>query len=104
MNKLSKVVCVDKEKCINCHKCIAVCPVKYCNDASGEYVKINDDMCIGCGSCISECSHNARKGVDDFSEFLKALSRKEKIVAIVAPAVASNFPNNYLRINGWIKS
>lgn len=104
MDKLSKVIDVDKEKCINCYKCIAVCPVKFCNDASGEYVKINEEMCIGCGSCIAECSHEARIGIDDFEKFIRGVRCKEKMVAIAAPAVAANFPKNYLRLNGWLKS
>lgn len=104
MEKLSKVIEVDKDKCINCYKCIAVCPVKYCNDASKEHVEINEDMCIGCGSCITECSHDARGGIDDFEKFMRAVNKREKIVAIAAPAVAANFPGNYLKLNGWLKS
>ena len=77
MDKLSKVIDVDKEKCINCYKCIAVCPVKFCNDASGEYVKINEEMCIGCGSCIAECSHEARIGIDVFEKFIRGVRCKE---------------------------
>ena len=38
---LSLVVDVDESKCINCHQCIAVCPVKYCNDAKGDHVAVN---------------------------------------------------------------
>ncbi|MBN1518935.1 MAG: 4Fe-4S binding protein [Spirochaetales bacterium] len=29
---LFPVIGVDKDKCVNCHMCIAVCPVKYCID------------------------------------------------------------------------
>lgn len=102
--KLAKVIEVDKEKCVNCHICISVCPVKYCNDGSGEYVELNSDMCIGCGSCVRACTHQARVIRDDFESFMQALSRRENIVAIVAPAVASNFPDKYLNLNGWMKS
>ncbi len=102
--KLSKVVEVDQENCVNCHRCIAVCPVKYCNDGSGDHVTINDDLCIGCGECLKACTHNARMIVDDFQLFLKSIKNKEKIVAIVAPAVAANFPDTYLNFNGWLKS
>ena len=41
MEKLVPVVGVDKEKCVNCHRCIAVCPVKMCNDGSQDYVQVN---------------------------------------------------------------
>ncbi|AEH44911.1 methyl-accepting chemotaxis sensory transducer [Thermodesulfatator indicus DSM 15286] len=101
--ELSPVVKVDAEKCNNCHKCIAVCPVKFCNKASESAVEINHNMCIGCGACIEVCETGARQWVDDFDAFMKDV-KKTNMVAIVAPAVAANFPHNYLRLNGWLKS
>jgi iron only hydrogenase large subunit-like protein len=101
---LRKVVEVDREKCTNCHACIAACPVKFCNDGSGEYVEINQEMCIGCGHCIAACTHDARSGIDDFEAFLRAVKEGVPLVAIVAPAIASNFPDQYLNVNGWLKS
>lgn len=103
VRSLVKVVDVDPQKCLNCHVCISVCPVKFCNDASGDYVKIDDNSCIGCGNCIKACPHDARKIVDDFGSFIKD-ARKFPMVAIVAPAVAANFADDYLRVNGWLKS
>jgi len=102
--KLKSIIEVDKEKCVNCHACIAACPVKFCMNASEDHVWINPDLCIGCGQCIDACSHDARRYVDDFRSFLESLERHEKISVIVAPAVAAQFPLNYLRLNGWLKS
>ena len=101
---LSPVIDVDKEKCCNCHRCIAVCPVKLCNDGSGDYVTLNSDLCIGCGSCIEACSHGARKGIDDTEKFLTDIKSGTPFVAIVAPAVAVNFKGRDLELNGWLKS
>jgi len=101
---LYPVVRVDEDKCVNCHACITACPVKFCNDGSKNHVGINANLCIGCGSCIMACTHEARKPVDDFQQFLEALKRGEKCVAIVAPAAASNFPGEFLNLNGWLKS
>jgi iron only hydrogenase large subunit-like protein len=42
--------------------------------------------------------------MDDSAQFFKALDKHEKIIAIVAPAVASNFPEQYLNLNGYLKS
>lgn len=101
---LSQLIDVKPENCTLCHRCIAVCPVKFCNDASGDYVKVDPDLCIGCGECLAACEHNARFAIDDFSKFLNGIERGEKIIAVAAPAVASNFPDQYLQLNGWLKS
>lgn len=98
MQNLIKVVDIIEKNCMNCHKCIAVCPVKLCNDASGDVVKLNDNLCIGCGACIEACieahggqaDKSARIPVDDTPEFLKNLA-SANIAALVAPAAQSNF-------------
>jgi iron only hydrogenase large subunit-like protein len=103
-HSLRKIVDVDPEKCTSCHACIAACPVKFCNDATTDRVEVREDLCIGCGQCIAACTHDARIGLDDFDAFLRAVEERVPLVAIVAPAVASNFPDRYLNINGWLKS
>ena len=102
--RLPKLIEVKKEKCVNCHRCISVCPVKLCNDGSGEHVDVNPDLCIGCGECIKACSHEARTVIDDFDQAMADLRRGVKMIAVVAPAVAANFPNEYLNLNGWLHS
>lgn len=102
--KLPVVIEVDEEKCVNCHACVAACPVKMCNDASGDCVNIVTDSCIACGACIKACTHEARVIRDDTDKFLNDLKSKEKIVAVIAPAIAASFPETYLRYNGWLKS
>jgi iron only hydrogenase large subunit-like protein/uncharacterized coiled-coil DUF342 family protein len=104
VHTLSAVIRIDEKKCVNCHACIAACPVKYCNNGAGEKVIVNHDLCIGCGNCIHACTHHARSAVDDSQKFFSALENKEKVIAIVAPAVASNFPGLYLNLNGYLKS
>ena len=101
---LSEVITVDPENCVNCHRCISVCPAKYCNDGSGDYVKINKDLCLGCGLCISACKHDARHGIDDFPQFMQALKNKENVLAIVAPAAQAHFKGQDLELNGFLKS
>jgi len=101
---LTPVIKIDEEKCINCYACITGCPVKYCMDGSGDKLSINPDICIGCGNCILVCSHNARKLVDDTPHFFSDLKQGQKMVAVVAPAAASVFPEKYLQLNGWLKS
>lgn len=102
-SELVPVIGVDQDKCINCHMCIAVCPVKYCIDGSGEKVSINHDLCIGCGTCIRACAQKARTIDDDLDALMAALGAKEPVVAIAAPAMVSSFPGQYRAFMGWLK-
>lgn len=101
--RYSTVVEVDTERCVGCHQCISACPVKFCQDGSCDSIEIHAEKCIGCGSCIDACGHDARKRKDDFSLFKEDLRKGEKIIAIVAPAVAASFGENILRLNGYLR-
>lgn len=98
MFNLSKIIGIKEENCTNCHQCIAVCPIKMCNNGSGDVVKLNNDLCIGCGRCVVTClkSHggviekSARFVIDDTLPFLEDLPRRE-MVALVAPSAQCNF-------------
>lgn len=100
---LAPVIAVQGDKCVNCHACIAACPVKHCNDGSGAHVEIDADTCIGCGACVTACHHHARTVIDDDARFAADLAAGVPIVAIVAPAVAAVFPDQWLRFNGWLR-
>ncbi len=100
---LCKVVNVDKEKCTNCHACIAACPIKYCFEVDEKGVQVNKDLCIGCGRCYFACKHKAISVIDDFNEFLESINRGEKTCLIVSPAIISSFPNQYLQMLSWLK-
>ncbi len=103
---LPKVIDVDKDKCTQCHVCIGVCPVKYCNDASDltTGIIVNPDLCIGCGACVKACTHKARFIVDDTERFLSDLAKGVKIGTLVAPAVDVNFTGQLNNLLGWLKS
>jgi iron only hydrogenase large subunit-like protein/uncharacterized coiled-coil DUF342 family protein len=101
---LTPVIKIHEDKCINCYACITACPVKYCMDGSGEKLTVNHDLCIGCGNCICICTHKARSHLDDTTRFFDDLKQSKKIIAVVAPAIVSVFPETYLNFNGWLKS
>lgn len=101
--KLLPLVDIDAPKCVNCHACVHVCPVKYCNNASGDYVEIDHDLCIGCGACIDRCTHGARFYVDDMEAFIhRTVAAGKKTVVVVAPSVVANFGEDYKHLNGWL--
>ncbi len=101
---LYKTLRIDESKCVNCHACISICPVKYCNDGSKEVVALNNDMCISCGKCVSICTHNARELIDDFDDFINALISGEKLIAVSTPSVAASFPGLHFNVNGLLKN
>ncbi len=103
MANLAPVIEVDVGKCLNCHACISVCPVKFCNDGSEDVVHINHNMCIACGRCISACTHDARLFADDFDIFIDDIIAGKEIIAIVAPAIAAGFPGKYLKLNTLLR-
>ncbi len=100
MNSLVEVVGINEANCVNCHQCIAVCPVKICSDGSGDVVKFNNNHCIGCGRCIEACirvhgndfTKSARYPIDDTDAFLASLKDPTReLVALIAPSARSNF-------------
>jgi iron only hydrogenase large subunit-like protein/uncharacterized protein YukE len=101
MNSIPIVRVID-EKCVNCHQCIAACPVKSCQNGSGATVTIDAALCIGCGSCIQACTHGARVGIDDAEAFFRDRKAGVKMIAVVAPAAAASFEGNVLRLNGYL--
>ena len=108
--RLTPVIKINEEKCINCYACITACPVKFCMNGSGDKLAVNHDLCIGCGSCIDACHHEARSLLDDTDRFLSDLKKGEKIIAVAAPASASVFSgkdgsgSSYRKLNGYLKS
>lgn len=100
---LPKVVMVNQAKCLNCYACITACPVKYCNNATGDFVSINADLCLACGKCITACTHKARSYIDDFGMFFQNVLSGEKHIAICTPSVVTGFPNQFLKLNTLLK-
>lgn len=92
------------ENCIGCNKCIRSCPSLTANIAQNNRVEVDSDMCISCGSCFDHCKHNARDYEDDTHMFLSDLKKGKKYSIIVAPAFIANYPNDYKRIFGYLKS
>jgi len=52
---------VNKNKCIGCGTCVAMCPVQAIQIGADGKAYINKDLCIRCHTCESVCPVNAIK-------------------------------------------
>lgn len=92
------------EKCVGCNKCIRSCPAFLANVAEDGKINVNEEMCIQCGACFDHCMHEARDFNDDTAVFLEDLKKGKKFSVIVAPAFIANYPKEYKKIYGYLKS
>lgn len=96
------IINTDINKCINCQRCIAVCPVKYCMDAStGKIVTVNNENCIQCGRCVPACKHDARVYEDDFKRFTSVAH--EDVIFLFDPAIVASFGEDYKKMVHFVK-
>ncbi len=103
---------IDKSKCKECGACAKVCPfsaiqnhkrpcesackVKAISMGENKEAKIDYNKCISCGACVYQCPFGA---ITDKSYVLQVVdilknsqnNTKYKTVAIVAPAISSQF-------------
>lgn len=97
------------ENCVACNKCISACPVTNANEAvvledGTSRINVNENACIACGACFDACKHNARSYKDDTERFFEDLKKGVKISLLVAPAFMANYPNDYERYLGILKT
>jgi iron only hydrogenase large subunit-like protein len=74
------------------------------NEGGKCKIHLNDEHCILCGTCLDTCTHNVRAFHDDTELFFSDLRGGRKISVIIAPAFALNYPGQYKRVLGYLKS
>jgi Methyl-accepting chemotaxis protein len=108
MSNLNQGLVYTTENCIGCNKCISGCPVLGANiaiqDGDRNVIHVDGDKCIHCGHCIETCGHNARRFKDDTEDFFADLSNGKPISIILAPAFLINYPTEYRKVLGYLKS
>lgn len=92
------------DNCTGCNKCVRVCPTLVSNIAQENKIWVNRDSCVACGACLKACGHEARTFYDDTESFFSDLKGGKKISVIVAPAFLANYPREYKRVLGYLKS
>lgn len=92
------------DNCTGCNKCVRVCPTLVSNIAQEGKIWVNKESCVACGACLKACGHQARAFKDDTESFFADLKGGKKISVIVAPAFLANYPKEYKRVLGYLKS
>ena len=99
---------IDETKCINCGLCMQNCPyhsiIKIpvpCEEAcpvgaiskdESGHEKIDYDKCIFCGNCMRSCPFGAMMDKSQLVDVIRhMMENKKKVVALYAPAIASQF-------------
>ena len=111
LNQLDKgLIYTDCTGCIGCNNCIRKCPVLTANvvvtdDEGNNKIHLDGDACILCGTCIDTCTHDVRRYRDDCEQFFSDLKSKRVTVSVlIAPAFLLNYPNEYKKVLGYLKS
>lgn len=106
---------INHAKCINCGICKEACPyhsivyipipceescpVKAIQKDENGIEHIDESKCIYCGKCVNACPFGSIFEVSQLFDILPALSRGEKLVAIMAPSIQSQFNNTIQEIS-----
>ncbi len=98
-------VVFTNDRCTGCNKCVRTCPILTSNVATevGK-VTVSETDCIACGACFDSCAHNARDFLDDTERFFADLKKGKRISVIIAPAFIANYPREYKKVLGYLKS
>lgn len=97
---------IDKEKCIKCGKCKAICPydaiakkrrpcaaacgVKAISSDERGRAQISDDLCVKCGQCMAACPFGAIADKSQIFQLIQAM-KQGPVIAELAPAVIGQF-------------
>lgn len=105
---------IDDSKCKKCKMCVNACPynaiVKIsvpCEDScpvgaikkdETGFASIDYDKCINCGRCTVACPFGAVHERSQIVDILKAIKSKKKVIAMIAPSIAGQFPGTIYQL------
>ena len=98
---------INSEMCINCGKCVEVCPYnaivkqeRPCSLACGVNAISSDSLgraeidykkCVSCGMCLVNCPFGAIADKGQIFQIIHALKSEVKVYAAIAPAFVGQF-------------
>ena len=110
---------IDHDACINCGTCLRSCPyhaivympvpceescpVKAISRDKNGMQHIDESKCIYCGKCLNACPFGAIFELSQAFDVLEAIRRKERVIAIVAPAMLGQFNATVEQVYGALK-
>ena len=105
---------IDETKCKKCQMCVKVCPynaiVKItvpCEDScpvgaikkdETGFASIDYNKCINCGRCTASCPFGAVHEKSQIIDILKEIKSDKKVIAMIAPSIAGQFPGNIYQL------
>ena len=105
---------IDETKCKKCQMCVSACPYKAivkitvpCEEAcpvgaikkdETGFASIDYEKCINCGKCIAACPFGAVHERSQIIDILKAMKSDKKVIALIAPSIAGQFPGNIYQL------
>lgn len=84
------VIGLKKANCMNCYKCVRVCPVKSIR-VHNEQAEIIEEECILCGRCLEACPQNAKVLYSDLELVKSFLQEGKKVFVSLAPSFLGSF-------------
>lgn len=111
---------IDHARCVSCGIChnscpyhaivyIPVpceesCPVQAITKDERGVEHIDESKCIYCGKCLNSCPFGAIFEISQVFDVLQSIRRGEKVVAIVAPSILSQYSVPVEQVYGAIKA
>ena len=105
---------IDDSKCNKCQMCVNACPYKAivkisvpCEDScpvgaikkdETGFASIDYEKCINCGRCTAACPFGAVHERSQIIDILKAIKSDKKVIAMIAPSIAGQFPGNIYQL------
>ncbi|MBX3043355.1 MAG: 4Fe-4S binding protein [Candidatus Kapabacteria bacterium] len=83
-----QIVYTNKAKCLDCNRCVRVCPVKAIRIKNSQAF-VDWEKCIVCGNCVNECPQSAKTYRNDIFTVQELLKSDKPTAVIVAPAYAA---------------